>query len=107
MAATLSFLKYRERDDNVSLTLDYIENQLSKVVADLALAPKDRPGHISYVRDRRRRKPVVFDLTGEMEDALKSWTCPECRKTYSPPLTIYISPIDGRERCGDCSSRKG
>ncbi len=46
-----------------------------------------------------RHRKTLLDLTDELDDALKPWTCPQCRKTYQP----HISPIDGRERCEACA----
>jgi hypothetical protein len=48
-------------------------------------------------------RKTLLDLTDELDDALKPWTCPQCRKTYQPPVTTYISPIDGREQCEACA----
>ena len=52
-----------------------------------------------------RRRRILIDLTGELDSAMKPWTCPECRKTYHPPRTTYISPRDGRERCPSCAAQ--
>jgi Lar family restriction alleviation protein len=50
-----------------------------------------------------RKKQVVFDLSDQLD--IKPWKCPDCKKVYDPPLMTYISPCDGKERCGDCSSK--
>jgi hypothetical protein len=47
----------------------------------------------------------VIDLGDELDEALQPWTCPQCRQVYQPPLTIYISPIDGLERCPSCAQQ--
>jgi hypothetical protein len=51
------------------------------------------------------KKARFFDLTDEIESASKPWKCPDCRRTYKPPVMTYISPIDGRERCEECASK--
>ena len=51
-----------------------------------------------------RQKPTLIDLADDLDNALKPWKCPECKRTYKPPLTTYINPIDGRERCEKCAS---
>jgi hypothetical protein len=48
---------------------------------------------------------IMLDLSDELDEALQPWTCPQCRKVYQPPLTTYISPIDGRERCASCADQ--
>jgi ssDNA-binding Zn-finger/Zn-ribbon topoisomerase 1 len=53
------------------------------------------------LRRLRRRKPVMLDLSAELEPS--DWTCPDCSKTYGPHRTTYISPTDYKERCPDCA----
>src|SRR5208337_1906161 len=36
-------------------------------------------------RPMTEKSRLLVDLTDDLDDALKSWTCPECRKTYQPP----------------------
>jgi hypothetical protein len=50
-----------------------------------------------------RRRKTMIALTGELDATLQPWTCPQCRKRYHPPVTTYISPLDGRERCATCA----
>ena len=52
-----------------------------------------------------RHPTIQLDLTELLDDGLKPWTCPQCRKTYQPPLVTCISPIDGRERCESCADQ--
>lgn len=54
-------------------------------------------------RRARRRKPVMIDLSDEIDTAFDPWTCPECKKTYDQSRVIYISPIDYKERCPACA----
>jgi hypothetical protein len=54
---------------------------------------------------RSRRSSSVLDLGDELDDALRPWMCPQCHHVYQPPVTTYISPIDGRERCAACADQ--
>jgi len=53
---------------------------------------------------RAGQMKIEIDLSDELDQALEPWTCPECRRVYLPPLTIYVSPVDGKERCADCAN---
>jgi hypothetical protein len=54
---------------------------------------------------RFRRSSSVLDLEDELDDALRPWMYPQCNRVYQPPVTTYISPIDGREQCGSCADQ--
>jgi hypothetical protein len=46
---------------------------------------------------------IILNLDELLDDALHLWTCPQCRRVYERPLTTYISPRDGIERCASCA----
>ena len=61
------------------------------------------------VRRRRQaakppRRPILLDLMRELGSAIKPWRCPQCRESFGPPRTVYISPLDGQKRCTTCAA---
>jgi rubredoxin len=52
-----------------------------------------------------KKRPIMLDLLPDWDEILAPWTCPDCKKSYKPPLQIFISPLDGRERCPKCSAK--
>jgi hypothetical protein len=58
----------------------------------------------NYQENRGRKPWPEIDLSDELDNALQPWTCPQCKRVYQPPVTTYISPVDGRERCASCAN---
>ena len=53
----------------------------------------------------RKKKTRVFDLSAEIDDAMKDWDCPLCRTTYHPPLTQYWSGLTECYVCEPCLAK--
>ena len=52
-----------------------------------------------------KKKNRVFDLTAEIDDAMKDWVCPYCRNTYHPPIVQYWSGLAERYVCEKCLAK--
>jgi hypothetical protein len=50
---------------------------------------------------------IPFEPDRKLILGLQPWPCPGCGVEHQPPLTTYISPRDGIERCEACSDGGG
>ena len=53
----------------------------------------------------KKRPPILLDLVPDWDEIQKPWLCPDCQKSFSPPLLTFISPLDRLERCPNCSDK--
>ena len=59
--------------------------------------------------DKMTKAPKTGPL-GVVEESqeiiAEGWKCPDCKRRFPAPITTYISPIDGKERCAECAERQ-
>ena len=53
------------------------------------------------------RKHLTGSVVEESQEIIvEGWKCPDCKRRFPAPITTYISPIDGKERCAECAERQ-